>query len=576
MLSLTLTFSAYANEEEEFNEEIIITASKIPQELSEAPGLIQTIEQKEIEEADNQSVAELMSNQGFTISTYGGDSSIATIQLDGASAEQTLIMINGIPVQGGTAGQVDLSYLPLAGIEKIEVVNGPLSTLYGANALGGVVNIIPELTGEPEFLLNLSGGSFSSGRTGLQIKRERWGLVLGGNTTEGHRPHSATDGYYLSAQYNLAKLNDGFLKVYGGYRVKNAQIPGSYPGNQGDQSLFFNLSGKKDFSNGYGESKIYYQTWDNSYEDLTFKTQDSHLANRLGTDLSCFYEVGNHRLLSGLSYNYDTFKSTATGNNQRHEVGIYLQDLWDLNDYLLLHSGLRWDRMGNLSALSPRIGVTGFLSNQLSLGINFGTAFRVPTINQLYWEPYNNPELKPEKGQKLELTGHWRSSQFSLSANLFQSHLKDGIILNNEYIPENIQKLKTSGFSLHSDYNWDPIITSIGYTFLDKQGWDPETKKYNRNLNFFGQHQLTLRAQAALGKFNVKTGCRIIVSRKDESFINGTMPDYTLFSAGLQYQFHENLYCSLDLDNITDTTYEIHSGYPMPGRSFQFNLTYRY
>ncbi len=587
IFSLSLTLPLHANQQAEFDEEIVVTATKIPLAISEAPGLIQTIDQEEIKENNTQSVADFLNNRGFTVSTQGGDCSVATIRLDGVAANQTVILIDGVPVQGGTLGEVDLSYLPLVGVEKIEVVNGPLSALYGANALGGVVNIIPELTGAPKFLLNLSGGSFSSGRAGMQIKSEDWGLTIGGNTTKGHRPHSATEGFHLSAQYNLAKLHDDFLKIYSGYRTKNAQIPGSFPGNQTDENFFLNLSGKKGLGVGYGEGKLFYQTWDNSYEDLTMNTQDSHLSQRWGTDLSYCYEGENHRLLNGLSYYYDTFKSTTTGDHQRHEVGVYLQDLWDLNDYLLLHSGLRWDQIADLSALSPRIGVIGFLSDRLNLGINIGAAFRAPTINDLYytdlaWNSYGNPNLKPEKGHKLEVTGNWRSSRSSLSANLFQSHLNDGIVwtfADGKYMPENIDKLKTTGFNLRSEHNWGPVITSIGYTFLNKLGWDAQTKKYNRDLNVFGQHRLNLKARATLGKFNVKTGCQFIANRnqqKDENWQDVAMPDYALFSVGLQYKFNDVLSCSLDAENITNAVYEIHKNYPMPKRNFQFNLSYHY
>lgn len=586
LFSLALTFSASAAEEENFDEEIVVTATKIPLKVSESPGMTQTIDQDEIEENLTLSLAEILSNQGLTVSTYGGDCSVATIRLGGATAEQTMIMIDGIPVLEGTTGMVDLGYLSLAGVEKIEVAHGPLSALYGANALGGVVNIIPELTGKPDLLLNLSGGSYTSGRTGLQIKRERWGLALGGNTTEGYRPHSSANGAYLSAQYNLVDEDDAYLKVYSGYRTRKAQIPGDntpdpYLGNQEDQNFFFNLSGQKDLAGGYGEGKISYQTWDNYYEDLKFNAKDLHQSKRWGTDLAYFYEAGDHRLLSGLSSNYDTFQSTATGDHQRRETGIYLQDLWDLSDNLSLQAGLRWDKINDLSALSPRIGVTGFLSDRFSLGISYGSAFRAPTINDLYWEPYANPGLKPEKGQRLELTGHWRTAHSLLSANVFQSYIKDGITFSSvSFRPENIEKLKTTGFSLNSNHQLGLLTANIGYTFLNKQGWESQTANYSQNLNYFGQHQLALKVRASLGKINVRTGCQMVSGRSQQfdytTFQEAPMPDYTLFSAGLQYQLNNLFSSSLDWDNIANTAYEIHRGYPMPGSNLRFTISYRY
>lgn len=86
----------------QFDEEIVVTATKIPQTIAEAPGLVQMIDEETIAVDPNKSVAELLIQQGFTVSTNGGEAFQATIRLDGTSAEQTLIMIDGIPISGGT------------------------------------------------------------------------------------------------------------------------------------------------------------------------------------------------------------------------------------------------------------------------------------------------------------------------------------------------------------------------------------------------------------------------------------------------------------------------------------------
>ena len=583
LLLCAVSFAA-AGEEEQFDVELVVTATKIPQEITEAPGMVYTIDQEEIAANQSKSVAEILTHEGFTISTHGGEHSLATISLDGTSAVQNLIMIDGVPIHGGSTGNVDLSCFPLTGVETIEIVKGPLSALYGANALGGVVNIIPNLTGEPGAALTLSAGSFLSGRTNLTVSRENWGLALGGSTTEGHLNHSATNSYYFAAQYNPIDTPDGFLKIYSSFRAKDAQIPGSHPGNQDDRNIFLSLTGKKELSHGYLQNKTSYQNWYNFYEDLSFLTKDQHKYQRFGTDLTYFYATDNHRLLGGLSYNYDLSDSTATGSHRRHEIGFYLQDLWDLNDYLLLHSGVRMDKVDQYqTAFSPRLGLTWFIADHFNLGINYGSAFRVPTINE-YW--YGNPELKPEQGHKLEVTVHWKESRFSLRANLAHSQLQNGIIWVDHDsdgftdMPENIEKLKTWGFSLEPQYNWGPVKTSLGYTYLDKRGWDPLTGDYDRNLNHFGQHQLNLKVQAKFGNLGITSGYRLVANRSKQMDWNSgeevSMPDYHLLSTALDYQFNEHCTLDLALENLTGTKYEIHRGYPMPGRNFRLNLNIRY
>ena len=589
LLLVCTVLPAAASAAAQFDEELVITATKIPQPITEVPGLVQTIDTETIAADQNKSVTELLSQEGFTVSTMGGDASHANVRLGGASAEQTLIMVDGIPLYGGTMDQVDLSYFPVAGVEKIEVVNGPLSALYGANALGGVVNIIPNLTGERGQRFDLSGGSFGSGRGSLQFTGERWGIAFGGARTDGHRPHSAAERYDLAAQVNLVQNQNGLLKLYGGYRTKNAKIPASelWPeyGNQEDENLFLNLVGKREFKSNALEAKLSYQNWDNYYEtldgDFQLTRKDYHISTRWGSDLTFRQDYDTHRFLAGFAFNYDIIDSTAVGNRQRQALGLYLQDLWDLNDALLLHSGLRWDRVGQYQALSPRLGLTWFLGDQFNFGLNYGTAFRVPTMNELYFsDEYSqgNPDLIPEKGENWGLTSHWSGKQMSVTANLFLSHLRDGInwsFIDGKYKPENIEKIKTFGFNLSATYDWGPIETNLGYAFVDKRGWDSLRNGYTKDLNHFGQHRFNLKGQADFGKLNINTGCQAVACRAD-SLSGGKSPDYLLLSAGLRYRLSTNYALRLDVENLTDIKYQIHKGYPMPGRNFKLTLNGRF
>lgn len=568
---------------EQVDEEIVVTATKIPQPITEVPGLVQTIDEETNAEDQNKSVGELLLQEGLTVSTHGGGASFANIQLGGASAAQTLVMFDGIPLSGGTTGIVDLSNIPVSGVEKIEVVYGPLSALYGANALGGVVNIIPNLTGDAEQRFYLSGGTFGSARGSLQLTRERWGLAIGAARTDGHRPHSATERYDLAAQLNLVQHENDFLKLYGGYRVKNAQLPGSelWPSkdHQEDRNLFLNLAGKKEFSNNSLEAKLSYQSWDNYHESIFNK--DRHFSTRWGSDLTFRHDRDAHRFLAGLAFNYDTSDSTASGKHWQHGIGLYLQDLWDLNDQLLLHAGLRWDQIAEYKPVfSPRVGLTWFPAERLNFGLSYGTAFRVPTVNDLYWEGSGNPDLKPEYGQKWEVSAHWQERQITVKANAYQSLLRDGIIWadpdgDDQWLPENVDRLRIYGFNLIATYDWGLIDTSLGYAFLDRRGWDSLRAGYTRDLNYFGQHQFNLKGQADFGKLNINTGCQVVANRIGTA--NGEkMPDYLLLSAGLRYQLTTNYVLSFDVENLTDTKYQIQEGYPMPGRNFKLTLNGRY
>ena len=306
----------------------------------------------------------------------------------------------------------------------------------------------------------------------------------------------------------------------------------------------------------------------------------------VGSDLTFRHDRDAHRFWPDwlLTMILQTAQPLVSTGNMG--LGFIFKISWDLNDQLLLHAGLRWDQIAEYKPVfSPRVGLTWFPAERLNFGLSYGTAFRVPTVNDLYWKGSGNPDLKPEYGQKWEVSAHWQERQITVKANAYQSLLRDGIIWadpdgDDQWLPENVDRLRIYGFNLIATYDWGLIDTSLGYAFLDRRGWDSLRAGYTRDLNYFGQHRFNLKGQADFGKLNINTSCQVVGARRDERFrygkVPGEMPDYLLLSAGLRYQLSTNYVIGLDVENLTDTKYQIQEGYPMPGRNFKLTLNGRY
>src|SRR5690554_1149261 len=238
---------AEEEEEEVYEEEYVVTATRIPQSLGEAPGMTEIINGDDVDKGIS-TVSEVLEEKGFRIKTNGGESSVARPQMDGVDDSRLQFVLNGVPINYDRTGCVDLSYFPTAGIERIEIAHGPLSALYGANALGGVVNIITDLTGETGNTLSMSTGSFGSQRWGAAVEREKFGLALGGNVSNGHRSYSENEGTYFSGQYDFIQTEDEYLVVRDNYMTKDSQQPGPidsiFKGDQVDERLMIDLSAK--------------------------------------------------------------------------------------------------------------------------------------------------------------------------------------------------------------------------------------------------------------------------------------------------------------------------------------------
>ncbi len=591
LLALAISFSlipaAWAAENESTEEEIVVTATRTEKAQSEAPGLTEVIEGDDVQDPETSTVAEVLTDNGQLVSTYGGASGVANIRLGGSSAAQTLVLVNGVPLNTGAVGSVDLSYYPSAGIERIEVSQGPLSALYGANALGGVVNIITDLTGAPEATASHQRGSYDTNLLGFTVRRENWGMALGGGYTDGHRDHSETKNRYLIGQYNFRPEGEEPLNLYWQYLKKDGEAPGaeysSWLSDQSEESWAANLNGRDLWLGGSWEYKIFAQYLDNHYDDDF--SHDRHQTANYGFDLAGLYTLGNHEVLGGVMNKQERFDSTKSKKQDWNNSALYLQDDWKLGGSIRLVSGLRWDHNTKYdSPVSPRLAIIQSVSDQLTLKLGYGKAFRVPTVDELYWdEPssgmHGNEDLKPEEGERYELTGEWRKGTQAVIANIFRSNLTNGIRWvdpegDYTYTVTNIDKSKLNGAGLTWENTWNEWLTGrVGYQWLDDKGWEESTGRYSQDLNFFGRNLLNLGFGVKRGPFRAELGWKLVENRVQD----GTeLSDYQTGDFNMSYQITDGWKLLFMVNNITDEQYQVYDGYPMPGREIRVGVNYRF
>lgn len=587
-----LTFTVWAADSEIPEEEVVVTATRTEQTSLESPGLTEVINGDDLQNKDTSTVTQVLARNGQMVSTYGGATGANNIRIDGGSSEQTLVLINGVPANTGCEGSADLGSLPAVAIERIEICHGPLSALYGANALGGVVNIITDLTGAPSSSISLQTGKYQTRSLGLALKDKRWGIALGGSMTEGHRERSETDSAYLLGQYDFLQGTDEYTSLYWQYLNKDNQVPGSelFPcenAKQAEENSALNLNGKKMWLGGQWEYKIFGQSLDLKYDDddPDYPQHDRHQTVTYGADLAGLYELENHQLLGGVMLKEDHFESTVSGKNDQSSSGLFFQDSWNISDGLKLITGLRWDQCSDYSSpVSPRVALVKSLAENITLKIGYGKAFRAPTINELYWNQpayglYGNKDLKPEEGERYEIIQEWRQGSQAITVSFFQSYLTNGIRWDDPgdytYTALNIDKLRTSGAGIAWENTWREIFTCrLGYQWLDEKAWDETTESYSLDKNFFGANHYSLGMALKYGPWQTGLNWKLVQDRIRQS---GTkMPDYHTGSFDLGYQINDRLKIILTVDNVTNEKYAIYNGYPLPGRESQLVLNYRF
>ncbi len=455
---------------------VVVTASRAPRTLGEDIADVSVITREEIERAGNQSLADLLKMQGgIEITTNGGAGSTTGLFIRGTKNAQSVLLIDGVRVDSVSAGGASWAAVPLQSIERIEILRGPASSLYGADAMGGVVQIFTR-RGTDKFSGDVSVGAGSrdlytrsggiAGKAGLMRYSLRYGAENSGgfsainNTAsssfvsdrDGHR----SENYSASLDFDLApgqqlsllalssRMNADFDAASGvkEYTVTNLKTHSLTSTNRLTQSWLstFRLARSQNQSNtkwGYGPSR--YDSW----EDQAFWQHD--------------FAIGNHALQ--LAYERRDENLNNTDYAHRHRAteawsGLF-QTQWDSHSVQL---NMREDR--NTQFGSKVTGGAAYaykFSGAWRATIAAGTAFRAPTFSDLYYPSFDNPTLKPEYARNIETSLGYQADNTQLSATVYRNDVKDLIVFQTcplpgrSSCPVNVNNARLEGLSLQAN-----------------------------------------------------------------------------------------------------------------------------
>ena len=609
-------------------DEIILTANKYPNKTSLTGKVVTVITREQLEKSGGKDLAQLLTEQtGLIIS--GANSNAGkdkSIYLRGAGTEYTLITIDGVPVYdpSGISGNFDIRNLSISNIERIEILKGSQSTLYGSDAIAGVINIITRKNSAKKISTNgrTSYGSNASFRANAGVDGNS-GIVdyhaaysyyrtKGINETVNNTSLPADRDQYVqnSIQLDLGIKPTGKISIHPFFRYGN---------NKGDldQGAFtdemdYTYSQKSlqagvrnEFSLGRKKLNVIY-----NYNKIDRLYIDDSVKSRNGYDIYSrgSYEGGEHfvdaylhaplstqvKLTTGIDYrNSNTSQdylsvsafgpyTTSYSSDSLHQdqVGIYAAANWNHP------SGFNMELGGRVNIHSEygsyfvyNINPSYLLGRKIKFFANFSSAYRTPSLFQLYSE-YGNKNLEPEAG----LTAEGGLQYFSPGNNFtgrivaFSRHVKDvtffyfnSSTFQSQYI--NQDKQNDYGFELEASYTFaKKFLLKAFYTYTDGE---ITTVKNGKDTSF---NNLLRRPKSGFG-FNLsgKINKRLYVSsnllaigkRKDAYFDNTTfstvqadLDSYLLWDVYAEYSFYENkLSLFADLRNVSNSRYTEVSGY---------------
>ncbi|MDP2786727.1 MAG: TonB-dependent receptor [Pseudomonadota bacterium] len=598
-------------------DEIVVTATRLPLAASEVLAATTVISREVIRRSQANDLITLLDHQaGIHVSRTGGEGKSTAIFVRGAASKHVLVLVDGVRAASATTGEYDWNALSPEQIERIEIVRGPLSSLYGSDAIGGVVQIFTRRATGPGAKLTLGSRntraldvSFGGGDAW------RYSLEAGRESTDGLPTFSTDTTAYGFNRNHLAIGVNGSLTPD---LVLAARLAQSWGRNELDAS-----TGDNDYKNRTASLKLDHQVSTQWRQSLTLgNSLDSY------TSYSPFIPARIETNRDSLSWQHDlTFKAGQLSLGVDHWNDHASKDNSGLLDERIENTGLfaqyrfaalsgdaqlglrrdQHDAFGGHNTWNLRWG------RELAPGLRFtaghGTAYKAPTVNDLYWPnssdgPYTysigattysdtyvtrgNSGLKPETSRSSELGLSYRQTSWDAAVNLYETRVRDliewqatitpggagpGITTTYDYQPQNVNSARIRGLELSGharwlNWDWQAALTRLLAINLGT----------GLQLDRRPENSLTLNVARSFGSHGVRIEGSAYSQRLD---VNGTkqLAGYSLVNAAYEYALDKDTRLGLRIDNLFDRDYALARTstrfYEVPGRGVFVTLRYQ-
>lgn len=590
----------------------ITTPLRRESSLERSTSSITVIEEEEIARSPAIDLPSLLKSfTGVNIATNGGMGAAASLGLRGASSAQTLVLIDGVNVRSATAGSTALQNIPLGAIERIEIAKGPHSAQYGADAIGGVINIItrkgtaacPEgkeiCTTVTAGVLHPWGGYTDANVHGAMPDGTRFNL--GGRLigTEGYNFSSPSapffepddDGFLLGSLSASAEKDYAWGQAYASALYSRSRVQFDDPGNADEAdtaTLAARIGTRIDHAHDWSsrlEFSLGKDDQDNFKRGTTIHDDFGTLRYGVFASTSKEFDAGDahHTFTIGGEAYREQIDSTAVYDvTARNHGAIFAQHSVEFGE-LSLDGGIRHDQNELFGdATTYNFGMSYEIGPGLTARASYGTGFRAPTFNDLYWpaDPWTtgNPDLKPERSRAYEIGLSWRPTDATtLDVAFYQSWVRDQINWQADsitfvYRPVNIDRVNTTGFEASLSHRFNEQWQARAW--LDIRNPRDQDGRY-----VLRQERLKLGAEIThqpRENLELTLGVLHVGPRDDtdfNTFDRTELPAYTLVDVGATYSFDEYSRLKLSVSNLFDEQYSTYWGYPAPGRTFDFSYT---
>jgi vitamin B12 transporter len=590
----------------EENSAIIVTASRIAETAEESLASVTVISREEIERQQARTMRDLLRGvAGLTVTNNGGRGKLTSVFLRGSESDHVLVLVDGVKVGSATLGSAAFQSIPVELIERVEIVRGPRSSLYGSEAIGGVIQIFTRKGGgELKPFFSIEGGSYDTydGTVGLSGGGDNgWFSVSArGMGTKGFDGCSG-DPIAGAGCFVDEPDRDGHKEVSGsvrgGYRFDNGaefdlhwlrsdgetQFDGAAPWSANESetrqqvfggTLRFNILDAWQLTLAGGRSQDQTDNLNDSVYMSTFDTERD--AYSIQNDITLWED---HLFTLGYDHQEERVNSTTAYTvTSRGNDGVfaqYLGNLWGHD----LQASLRHDdneQFGDHT--TGNLGWGYSFHEAFRLMASYGTAFKAPTFNDLYWPGTGNPNLIPEESESIEVGVSGRMDWARWSLNAYQTEVDNLIAWVNTggwvWTPMNVSKARIRGVEAVLGVHYKGFSMNTQLTLMDPKDRSSGANQGNI-LPRRARESLRVDLDQEIGDFNIGATVLSEGKRYDDVANTRELDRYTTVDLRAGYQVSKDWRIEGRVENVADKEYETASYFNQPGRSYYLAVRYQ-
>ena len=566
---------------------IIVTATRTAQTADETIAPVIVIDRSEIENNPGAEVSDLLRmHAGIDIGRNGGPGQTTSIFIRGTESNHTLVMIDGIKINPGTIGTAAIQNIRLDMIERIEIVKGPRSTLYGSDAIGGVINIITRRGKEgSHYQVNASHGSYKTTSLGFSADNKVDDRAAGINVNI-----EKSKGYAIRTTSPIERGYDNVnINLYGKKRMGETNLEITHWQSTGKTEYldFFLTAVDQNYENSATALNI-----ENNYTaNWLSKIKLSRINDRIDQNQGVDYahtqrdvldwqndiQLGNSQLVTaGIYFSNENTNASVYGSNfdENTDVkAIFAQDDATFGQHHVI-AGIRSTHHKTYGTYNTwNIDYAWQVNDSTRFILGSATGFRSPDSTDRFGGATGNPNLLPEESKNNELGIQYViNKQQNVRVNYFQNDITN--LIEYDFATSKMQNIAAARIKgTEIEYKFESENWSVDASAIFQ---DPENQSDGSQLSRRTKTSYTAGINHMINKHSIGIDVLYAGERDNSAYDTVILKSYTLANLKAHFQASKHLSINARIENLTDEVYELASTYRTPARSYYAELVYNF